>query len=72
LERDVLTLALHEVNGESAGNYHLMDEDSARRMGFRSSYKLMMRNPPEKVDPTGNGIFGPVGEIVADYRLLSH
>jgi hypothetical protein len=28
LERDVPTLALHGINGDSAKNYHLMDEES--------------------------------------------
>jgi hypothetical protein len=26
--RDVTTLALHRINGDSAGNDHLMDEES--------------------------------------------
>jgi hypothetical protein len=34
LERDVLTLALHGINGDSAGNYHLMDKDSPRGWEF--------------------------------------
>jgi hypothetical protein len=30
----VPTLALHGINGESAGNYHLIDEESTRGRGF--------------------------------------
>jgi hypothetical protein len=30
----VPTLALHEINRESAGNYQLIDEESARGRGF--------------------------------------
>jgi hypothetical protein len=35
LERDVPILALHGINGKSAGNYHLIDEESTGGMGFR-------------------------------------
>jgi hypothetical protein len=33
--RDVPTLALHGINGNSAGNYHLMDEEFTGEIGFR-------------------------------------
>jgi hypothetical protein len=32
--RDVPTLALRGINGESAGNYHLINEESTRGRGF--------------------------------------
>jgi hypothetical protein len=35
LECDVPTLALHGINGESAGNYHLMNEEYFEGRGFR-------------------------------------
>jgi hypothetical protein len=35
LEHDVPTLALHGINGESAMNYHLIDEESNEGRGFR-------------------------------------
>jgi hypothetical protein len=35
LESDLPTLALHRINGESAGNYHLRDEESTEERGFR-------------------------------------
>jgi hypothetical protein len=35
LESDVPTLALHGINGESAGNYHLINEESTGGRGFR-------------------------------------
>jgi hypothetical protein len=35
MECDVPTLALHGINGDSAGNYHHIDEESTGRMGFR-------------------------------------
>jgi hypothetical protein len=34
LECNVPTLALHGINGESAGNYHLIDKESTRGRGF--------------------------------------
>jgi hypothetical protein len=35
LESDVPTLTLHEINGESVGNYHLIDDESTGGSGFR-------------------------------------
>jgi hypothetical protein len=47
LERDVPTLALHGINGDYAGNSHLMEEEFTKGMviqpGITSSW---MRNPP--------------------------
>jgi hypothetical protein len=51
----VPTLALHGIHGESARNYHLIDEESTEGReippGITSSYT---RNPPEEGDSTGN------------------
>jgi hypothetical protein len=33
-ERNVPTLALHGINGKSAGNYHAMNEESTQGRGF--------------------------------------
>jgi hypothetical protein len=34
MERELPTLALHGINGESAGNYHLINEESTGGRGF--------------------------------------
>jgi hypothetical protein len=35
LERDVSTVVLHGINGESVGNHHLMGKESTRGRRFR-------------------------------------
>jgi hypothetical protein len=42
-ERGVLTLALHGKNGESAGNCHLMDEESTGGGGFHRELPAYLR-----------------------------
>jgi hypothetical protein len=48
-------LALHRINEDSAGNYHLMEEESIGGMvippGITSS---QTRNPPKERDSAGN------------------
>jgi hypothetical protein len=54
LERDVPTLALHGINGDSAGNYHHMDEESTGIMGFRRELPAYRRGiHPRKGIPQG-------------------
>jgi hypothetical protein len=49
LERDVPTFALQENNGDSAGNYHLMDEEFTGGMGIpREITRSWTRDPPEE------------------------
>jgi hypothetical protein len=43
LEWDVPTLALHGINGDSAGNYHLMSEESTVARGFRRALPAHIR-----------------------------
>jgi hypothetical protein len=55
LERDVPSLALHWINGESVGNYHLIDEESTGGRGFCRELPAHRQgmNPPEEGDSTG-------------------
>jgi hypothetical protein len=39
----VPTLTLHRINGESAGNYHLRDEESTGERGFRRELPALKR-----------------------------
>jgi hypothetical protein len=54
LESDVLTLALHGINGESARNYHLINEESTGGRGFRRELPAHRRGiHPSKGIPPG-------------------
>jgi hypothetical protein len=54
LEFDVPTLALLGINRESAGNYHLMDEESTGGRGFRLELPAHRRGiHPRKGIPLG-------------------
>jgi hypothetical protein len=52
-ERDVPTIALHGISGESAWNYHLIDEESTGGRGFRSELPAYRRgiNPRKGILP---------------------
>jgi hypothetical protein len=53
--RGLLTLVLHEINSDSAGNYQLIDVESAVGMGFPPGITTSgTRNPPEEYDSAGN------------------
>jgi hypothetical protein len=43
LERDVPTLALHKITGDSAGNYHLIDEESTQGWEFHRELPAYLR-----------------------------
>jgi hypothetical protein len=60
LERDVPTLALHGIKWESAGNYHLIDEESNRGRGFHREL------------PTHSLGFRPVRSKFAENPLISN
>jgi hypothetical protein len=52
--RDMKKLALHGINGHSAGNYQLMDEESAEGMGVRQELPVHRRRIyPRKGIPPG-------------------
>jgi hypothetical protein len=54
LESDVPTLALHGINGESAGNYYLINEESTGGRGFRRELQAHRRGiHPRKGIPPG-------------------
>jgi hypothetical protein len=46
---DVPTFSLHEINGVSAGYYHLMDKESTGGLFFPPGIIISWtRNPPEE------------------------
>jgi hypothetical protein len=53
--RGLPTLSLYGINSDSAGNYQLIDEESAERMGFPPAITSSGTiNPPEEYDSAGN------------------
>jgi hypothetical protein len=57
VERCVPIIALHGINGESARNYHLINEESARGQSFRQelpAYILEFRPVRSKFLTNGN------------------
>jgi hypothetical protein len=59
LERDVPTLALHGINGESAGNNHLINEESTEVTGFRRELPAHRRgiHTRKKIPPGITSLF---------------
>jgi hypothetical protein len=55
----VPTLALHGINGDSAGNYHLMDEESAGGRGFRRELPAHRQgiHPKKEIPPGITNLF---------------
>jgi hypothetical protein len=54
LGRDVLTFVLHLTNGDSAGNYHLMDEESTEEWDSAGNYQLIDEESTRGRDSAGN------------------